>query len=187
MLQEQLAKKIPLWQEDLKQVLDQNGDKVISNVTASQAAKGMRGVKGLICDTSTVSADEGLIIRGHSILNITNILPEEVFYLLLTGDLPNHEQLSDLQNQLIEHRVVPDYVWKVLDAMPENSHPMTMLSIAIQTMRIESVFVEKFNEGTPKKDYWKWVLEDGLTLIGALPTIAAAIYRKHKNIKYAQR
>ena len=183
MLQEQLAKKIPLWQEDLKQVLDQNGDKVISNVTASQAAKGMRGVKGLICDTSTVSADEGLIIRGHSILNITNILPEEVFYLLLTGDLPNHEQLSDLQNQLIEHRVVPDYVWKVLDAMPENSHPMTMLSIAIQTMRIESVFVEKFNEGTPKKDYWKWVLEDGLTLIGALPTIAAAIYRKHKNIK----
>jgi len=182
MLQEQLIKKIPIWQDDLKRVLDKNGDQVISNVTVSQAIKGMRGVKSLICDTSAVSADKGLIIRGHPILDITNILPEEVFYLLLIGDLPNQDQLSDLQNQLNEYRVVPDYVWKILDAMPEGSHPMTMLSIAIQSMRIDSIFVEKFNEGTPKKDYWKWVLEDGLKLIGSLPSIAAAIYRKQKNI-----
>ena len=73
MLQETLAEKIPIWQNDLKKVLDQNGDKVISSVTVSQAIKGMRGVKSLICDTSTVSADKGLIIRGHSILDITNI------------------------------------------------------------------------------------------------------------------
>tara|TARA_B100001142_G_scaffold328050_1_gene387174 strand:- start:538 stop:1800 length:1263 start_codon:yes stop_codon:yes gene_type:complete len=182
MLQEKLAEKIPAWQDDLKQILDQNGDNVISSVTVSQAIKGMRGVKSLICDTSSVSADKGLIIRGHSILDITNILPEEVFYLLLTGDLPNQDQLFDLQNQLNEHRAVPDYVWNVLDAMPENSHPMTMLSIAIQSMRVESIFVEKFNEGTPKKDYWKWVLEDGLRLIGVLPSIAAAIYRKQKQL-----
>ena len=182
MLQETLAEKIPIWQNDLKQVLDQNGDKVISSVTVSQAIKGMRGVKSLICDTSTVSADKGLIIRGHSILDITNILPEEAFYLLLTGDLPNKNQLSDLQNQLKEYRTVPDYVWNVLDSMPEKSHPMTMLSIAIQSMRVESIFVEKFNEGTPKEDYWKWVLEDGLKLIGVLPTIAAAIYRKQKKL-----
>ena len=182
MLQETLAEKIPIWQNDLKQVLDQNGDKVISSVTVSQAIKGMRGVKSLICDTSTVSADKGLIIRGHSILDITNILPEEAFYLLLTGDFPNKNQLSDLQNQLKEYRTVPDYVWNVLDSMPEKSHPMTMLSIAIQSMRVESIFVEKFNEGTPKKDYWKWVLEDGLKLIGVLPTIAAAIYRKQKKL-----
>ena len=123
-----------------------------------------------------------MIIRGHSILDITNILPEEAFYLLLTGDLPNKNQLSDLQNQLKEYRTVPDYVWNVLDSMPEKSHPMTMLSIAIQSMRVESIFVEKFNEGTPKKDYWKWVLEDGLKLIGVLPTIAAAIYRKQKKL-----
>ena len=71
MLQEQLTKKIPLWQEDLKQVLEENGEKVISNVTISQAVKGMRGVRSLICDTSAVSADKGLIIRGHSILDIT--------------------------------------------------------------------------------------------------------------------
>ena len=178
MLQETLSKKIPTWQEDLKKILDENGTKVISEVTIAQAAKGMRGVKSMICDTSAVSADEGLIIRGYPILQITNKLPEEVFYLLLTGDLPDQLQLSDLQNQLRAHQNVPDYVWRVLDAMPENSHPMTMLSVAIQSMRVESLFVEKFNKGTPKNEYWKWILDDGIKLIGALPSIAAFIYRK---------
>ena len=178
MLQETLSKKIPAWQEDLKKILDENGAKVISEVTIAQAAKGMRGVKSMICDTSAVSADEGLIIRGYPILQITNKLPEEVFYLLLTGDLPDQLQLSDLQNQLRAHQNVPDYVWRVLDAMPENSHPMTMLSVAIQSMRVESLFVEKFNKGTSKNEYWKWILDDGIKLIGALPSIAAFIYRK---------
>ena len=178
MLQETLSKKIPTWQEDLKKLLEENGAKVISEVTVAQAAKGMRGVKSMICDTSAVSADEGLIIRGHPILQIIDKLPEEVFYLLLTGDLPDQLQLSDLQNQLRAHQNVPDYVWEVLDAMPENSHPMTMLSVAIQSMRVESLFVEKFNKGTPKNEYWKWILDDGIKLIGALPSIAAFIYRK---------
>tara|TARA_B100001250_G_scaffold236016_1_gene202748 strand:+ start:7359 stop:8621 length:1263 start_codon:yes stop_codon:yes gene_type:complete len=181
MLQQILLEKIPSWQEDLRKILDENGDSVISEVTVAQAIKGMRGVKGLVCDTSAVSADKGLIIRGHPVMDITHILPEEVFYLLLTGDLPSQEQLVDLQNQLIAHQDVPEYVWKVIDAMPENSHPMTMLSIAIQSMRVDSLFVEKFNEGTPKDDYWKWILEDGIKLIGALPSIAAAIYRKRIN------
>ena len=178
MLQETLSKKIPTWQEDLKKILDESGTKVISEVTVAQAAKGMRGVKSMICDTSAVSADKGLIIRDHPILEIIDKLPEEVFYLLLTGDLPDQLQLSDLQNQLRVHQNVPDYVWRVLDAMPENSHPMTMLSIAIQTMRVESLFVEKFNKGTTKNEYWKWILDDGIKLIGALPSIAAFIYRK---------
>ena len=178
MLQETLSKKIPTWQEDLKKILDENGTKVISEVTIAQAAKGMRGVKSMICDTSAVSADEGLIIRGYPILQIIDKLPEEVFYLLLTGDLPDQLQLSDLQNQLRAHQNVPDYVWEVLDAMPETSHPMTMLSVAIQSMRVESLFVEKFNKGTPKNEYWKWILDDGIKLIGALPSIAAFIYRK---------
>ena len=178
MLQETLSKKIPTWQEDLKKILDENGTKVISEVTIAQAAKGMRGVKSMICDTSAVSADEGLIIRGYPILQIIDKLPEEVFYLLLTGDLPDQLQLSDLQNQLRAHQNVPDYVWRVLDAMPENSHPMTMLSVAIQSMRVESLFVEKFNKGTSKNEYWKWILDDGIKLIGALPSIAAFIYRK---------
>ena len=141
----------------------------------------MRGVKGLICETSAVSADKGLIIRGHPLLDITHILPEEVFYLLLTGDLPNQTAKEDIQNQLRAHQNVPEYVWEVLSSLPDNSHPMTMLSIAIQSMQVDSKFVKKYDEGTPKKDYWKWTLDDGIRLIGALPGIAAGIYRMRFN------
>ena len=177
MLQNTLSEKIPNWQESLKNILSEKGKKVISEVTVEQAVKGMRGVKSLICDTSSVSAEKGLIIRDHPILDITHILPEEVLHLLLTGDLPSDDQLADLQNQLKLHQDPPDYIWKVLEAMPADSHPMTMLSVAIQSMRVDSLFVEKFNKGTVKSDYWKWILDDGIKLIGVLPSIAAGIYR----------
>ena len=177
MLQKTLSEKILIWQDTLKNILNESGSKVISEVTVEQAVKGMRGVKSLICDTSSVSADKGLMIRNYPILDITHIIPEQALHLLMTGDLPNDEQLLDLQNQLKAHQNPPDYVWKVLEAMPSDSHPMTMLSVAIQSMRIDSLFVEKFNKGTVKSDYWKWILDDGIKLIAVLPSIAAGIYR----------
>jgi citrate synthase len=114
-------------------------------------------------------------------LDITHISPEEVFYLLLTGDLPDHGQLSDLQDQLKTHQNVPDYVWKILEAMPENSHPMTMLTVAIQSMQVDSFFASKYDEGIPKTDYWKWTLEDGIRLVAKVTGIAAWIYRHRFN------
>ncbi|HCI16721.1 MAG TPA: citrate (Si)-synthase, partial [Candidatus Marinimicrobia bacterium] len=141
----------------------------------------MRGIKGLTCETSAVSADKGLIIRGYPLLDITHISPEEVFYLLLTGDLPNDDQLSDLQAQLRSHQNIPDYIWKILEAMPKDSHPMTMLTVAIQSMQVDSLFASKYDEGIPKSDYWKWTLEDGIRLVAKVTGIAAGIYRLRFN------
>ena len=181
MLQKVLSEKISHWQDEIASLLKENGESKISDVSINQAYGGMRGIKGLICETSAVSADKGLIIRGHPLLDITHILPEEAFYLLLTGDLPNQTAKEDIQNQLRAHQNVPEYVWGVLSSLPDNSHPMTMLSIAIQSMQVDSKFVKKYDEGTPKKDYWKWTLDDGIRLIGALPGIAAGIYRMRFN------
>ena len=181
MLQKVLSEKIISWQSEIHSILKDSGGTKISDVSISQAYGGMRGVKGLICETSAVSADEGLIIRGNKLLDITHILPEQVFYLLLTGDLPDQDATDDIQNQFLKHQNVPEYIWDVLSAMPKNSHPMTMLSTAIQSMQVESMFVKKYDQGMPKTDYWKWTLEDGIRLIGALPGIAAGIYRMRFN------
>ncbi len=181
MLQDTLAKKIPDWQHEIKSVLTDKGDSVISEVTVAQAYGGMRGIKGLTCETSAVSADDGLIIRGYPLLDITHISPEEVFYLLLTGDLPNEAAVNDIQDQFRAHQDVPQYIWDLLEAMPDNSHPMTMLTTAIQAMQVDSQFVKHYDEGMPKSDYWKWTLEDGIGLLGALPGIAAGIYRMRFN------
>ncbi len=172
-----LKKKIPDWRYEVKQLVEDKGQDVISSVTISQAYGGMRGVKGLVCDTSAVSPDSGLIIRGYPLLDITHILPEEVFYLLLTGELPDNKGLKDLQKQLVEHGEVPEYVWDILNAMPKDSHPMAMFNTAILSMERESVFRKLYDEGLAKQDYWKAILDDGIRLVGKLPNIAAGIYR----------
>ena len=95
--------------------------------------------------------------------------------------MPDAEALADIRNQLRENQDVPSYVWRILEAMPENSHPMTMLTTAIQSMQVDSLFVSKYDEGIPKTDYWKWTLEDGIRLVAKLTGIAAGIYRMRFN------
>ena len=176
-LLETLNKKIPDWRNEAQQLLKEKGDKVVSNVTVAQAYGGMRGVKGLVCDTSAVSPDSGLIIRGRPLLEITDILPEEVFYLLLTGDIPDEGALKDLQTQLSTHAEVPQYVWDVLRAMPKDSHPMVMFDTAILVMEKESAFRKQYDQGIQKQDYWKAILEDAIQLVAKLPAVGAGVYR----------
>ena len=95
-----LENKIPDWRYNYKKLFDQKGNVVIGDVTIGKALSGMRGIKGLACDTSYVTADEGLHIRGSHILDLVHILPEEVLHLLLTGDIPNKAMLADLQSDL---------------------------------------------------------------------------------------
>ena len=181
MLHKILSEKIPIWQDEIRSVIQEKGNQKVGDVIVSQLYGGMRGIKGLTCETSAVSADKGLIIRGYPLLDITHISPEEVFYLLLTGDLPNDDQLSDLQAQLRSHQNIPDYIWKILEAMPKDSHRMTMLTVAIQSMQVDSLFASKYDEGIPKSDYWKWTLEDGIRLVAKVTGIAAGIYRLRFN------
>ena len=172
-----LEEKIPVWRDDARSLLKNNGSSVISEVTLTQAYGGMRGVKGLVCDTSSVSPDTGLIIRGKPLLDIIDILPEQVLFLLLADEMPDEDALADLQSQLSEYAAVPDYIWTILNSMPEDSHPMAMFNTAILAMEKESVFRKNYDKGLKKDDFWKPTLEDGLKLIAKLPAIGAGIYR----------
>lgn len=177
-LKDKLAQQIPGLREQLKRLLKEYGERKISEVTLAQAYGGMRGIKGMICDTSVVEADKGLIIRSIPILDLTSKLPEEIFWLLLTGELPNVDELKSLQGEFAEHRQVPHYVWQVLETMPDDSHPMAMLSTAIMVMQRESLFAWRFHE-LSKTEYWEAVLVDAVQLLARLPAIAAGIYRLH--------
>ncbi|MBI1983808.1 MAG: citrate (Si)-synthase, partial [Acidobacteria bacterium] len=126
-----------------------------------------------------VDPDKGLVIRGNPIGQIANRLPEEIFYLLLTGELPDTETLRELQGDLNQRAEVPSYVWDVLKAMPADSHPMAMFSTAVLVMERDSVFRGRYAEGMRKEEYWEAALEDSLDLIAKLPNIAAGIYRIH--------
>tara|TARA_Y100000389_G_scaffold158171_1_gene159521 strand:+ start:2137 stop:3402 length:1266 start_codon:yes stop_codon:yes gene_type:complete len=176
-LKENLAKNIPDWRYNYRQLLDEKGDTVTSTVTIEKAFSGMRGIKGMICDTSSVTADAGLHVRGRHILDLVDIKPEEVLYLMLVGEIPNKEELEDLQRSLHDRSEVPEYVWNVLNSMPKDSHPMAMFNTAILSMQKESKFAQAYDLVVSKNDYWETTLDDGLNIIAKLPAIAAAIYR----------
>ena len=181
LLKQELRKQIPRVQNEIKQLIIDKGDEKISDVTVAQAFSGLRGIKAFVCDTSSVSADKGLIIRGIPLLEITHILPEEVFFLLLTGRLPNKDELAGLKNDFSSHLEVPDYVWKVLSEMPDDAHPMTLFNTGILAMQNESVFRKKYDDGMPKTEFWEAILEDGIRLLAKLPTLGAGIYRMRFN------
>ncbi len=176
-LKNKLAEKIPALREELKNIVSEHAEKVISEVTIKQLFGGMRGVKGLICDTSLVDPQKGLIIRGRPIIELADKLPEEILFLLMTDELPTQEELKDLEGEFGKRSDVPTYVWDVLKAMPEDSHPMAMLDTAVLVMQKESVFAARYQEGMSKEEYWEPILEDFLNLIARLPSIAAYIYR----------
>jgi citrate synthase len=176
-LKETLAKKVPALRDEIKAFVKEHGDKVVSDVTVKQAYGGMRGVKALVCDTSVVPPDKGLIIRGTPIGEMKDKLPEAVFYLLVTGEMPSDEDVKTLSKDLKSRAAVPDYVWKVLEQMPKDSHPMAMFSLGILAMEKESVYRKKYDEGMKKSEYWEPTLEDCLNCIAKLPTLAAGIYR----------
>ncbi|MAQ72473.1 MAG: type I citrate synthase [Candidatus Marinimicrobia bacterium] len=180
-LKQNLAKKIPDWRYNYRQLLDEKGDHVTSTVTIEKAFSGMRGVKGIICDTSSVTADAGLHVRGHHILDLIHIKPEEVLYLMLIDELPDKKSLKALQQDLQARSEVPDYVWDVLNSMPKDSHPMAMFNTAILCMQKESKFAKAYELVVSKSDYWESTLDDGLNIIAKLPAIAAAVYRLRFN------
>ena len=177
MLKDKLAAKIPGWRDEIKSLLAAKGETVISQVTMAQAYGGMRGVKGMVCDTSEVPPDRGLLIRDTPIGELTDKLPEEIFWLLCTGDLPTAAELKDLQKEYAENGDVPQYVWDVLEAMPKDSHPMVMFDTGILVMERESEFRRRYTEGMTKMDYWEPTLTDSINLLAKLPALAAGVYR----------
>ena len=176
-LKDKLAEKIPGWREEIKNLIDEHGDRVISQVTVAQAYRGQRAVKCLVCDTSIVDPEKGVTIRGYPIGDLTDRAPAEIFYLLCTGELPDEEAHESLQQTLSARSEVPAYVWKVLYALPGDTHPMEMLNAAILILERESIFRHRYTKGMKKQDYWEPVLEDSLRLIAKLPSIAAGVYR----------
>ncbi len=184
--------KADLVSAEIKQMLKEHGNKVIGEVTLSQIYQGMRGMTGLVTETSLLDANEGIRFRGYSIPELkdklpkakggSEPLPEALFHLMLLGELPNREEADIITATLQRRSHVPNYVFDTIEALPINSHPMTMFVVGIMALQNGSHFAKAYAEGMNKKDYWDATFDDSLDLIARLPRIAAYIYRrKYKN------
>jgi citrate synthase len=185
------AKAIPMAAE-IKAMIKEHGDKKIGEYTMAQVYQGMKGMLGMVTETSKLDAEEGIRFRGYSIPELreklpkapggTEPLPEGIFYLMLVGELPTEEDVRSLSNEWARRSIVPRHVFDTLDSLPLSTHPMTQFSIGVMAMQTESLFAAGYKKGINKKDYWDYAYEDSMNLIARLPRIAAYIYRrKYKN------
>jgi len=167
----------------------EKGNKVIGEVTVNMALGGMRGIKGMVSETSLLDEMEGIRYRGYTLQECmeklpkahasSNVgLPEASFWLLLTNEMPTDAEVKALNEELQRRATIPEGVLKLIDSLPKDMHAMTQLSMALLALQPGSAFGKAYREGTMKKtDYWTANLEDALTLVAQIPIVAARIFR----------
>lgn len=117
---------------------------------------GMRGIKGLVCETSVLDADEGIRFRGLSIPECQKVLPkapngaeplpEGLFWLLLTGEVPTQQQVQGLSAEWAERAALPQHVVTMLNNMPSTLHPMSQLACAVTALNHDSKFAKAYSD-----------------------------------------
>src|SRR3972149_1412407 len=100
-----IAKAKPMAAE-VKALIKEHGDKKLGEYTVAQVYQGMKGMIGLVTETSKLDPEEGIRFKGYTIPELraklpkapkgTEPLPEGIFYLMLTGDLPNYDEVHDV-------------------------------------------------------------------------------------------
>ena len=101
----------------------------------------------------------------------------EISYLLLNGDRPNQEELSDWTENITMRTMLNESIKKVIDAFHYDAHPMGIL---VSTLGVLSTFYPKakeiFDEESRTRQIWR--------LIAKMPTIAAYAYRHQRGLPY---
>ncbi len=173
----------------VRKLAKKHGDVVTQEVTMGQVLTGMKGVVSLLTCTSKLDPEEGIRFRGYSLPELQELLPkmheggeplpEAIFYLMLTGELPSESDAKYISEQwALRARDIPSHVFDVINALPKDAHPMIQFNSAILAMSTESKFRKAYLTGMNKKDYWDPTYEGVMDLISRLPRIAAYIYRR---------
>ncbi len=94
-LKDKFAGLIQPMRDEIRAFIKEHGDKQVSTVNVKQVYGGMRGVRAMVCDTSNVPPDKGLVIRGIPLNKLFETWPEDIFWLLCTGELPSDDERKD--------------------------------------------------------------------------------------------
>jgi len=129
-----------------------------------------------------LDGEQGILrYRGYSIEELAEKADFlEVVFLLIFGELPNEEQLSNFKKDIIAQSFVNEDMKKVIDGFPSSAHPMGMLSSltsALIAFNPKSVNVDS------EEDMYKAIVK----LLAKFPTLAAWTLRKKVAMPLRQR
>ncbi len=174
--------------KEVKDLLKEHGGKKVDDVALDQVYGGMRDITSMLWEPSLLDAEEGIRFRGYSIPELREQLPrapngqeplpEGLFWLMLVGEIPTAEEVKWLTESWVRRTNVPEHVFRTIDALPVDAHPMTQFSVGILAMQNTSVFAQRYTTGMNKSEYWDATYEDTMNLVARLPRIAAYIFRR---------
>jgi citrate synthase len=156
-----------------------DGDSVI-DFSKLNASTGLNSYDiGFVNTASTKSAityidgDAGILrYRGYPIEQLAGSKSFiETAYLLIYGQLPNAQELSDWDERLRRHTLIHEDLKNIFHSMPQSAHPMSVLSAGVSAL--STFYQDSLN---PHDDYQ--VELSTVRLLAKLPTLVAY---SHKN------
>jgi citrate synthase len=105
-------------------------------MSAAQEIQYHKGLEGVIAAESRICKIDGekgaLYYLGYPIDKLVEVADyEEVTCLLLNGDLPTREQLTDFRRRMREGRPLKEPILAMIRNFPRDSHPMELLQSVI--------------------------------------------------------
>ncbi|MCH2214462.1 MAG: citrate synthase [Flavobacteriales bacterium] len=102
----------------------------------------------------------------------------EVAYLLLNGELPNHEQKQQFETDVTRHTLIPEDMKQFYEAFPSHAHAMGILSSMVSSL--STFYPDSQIPNRAKEDVQLTITR----LIAKLPTLAALAYKSNMNLPY---
>lgn len=135
------------------------------------------GYKNTGATTSSITfldGEQGILkYRGYPIEQLAEKSSFiEVAYLLIYGELPTQEQLTDFQFQISRHTLVHEDMKKFFDGFPSKSHPMGQLSSLVCSL--SAFYPESLKPNQTTEELNLSIIK----MLGKMATIVSWIYKK---------
>ena len=147
------------------------------------------GLEGVIATQSSISDINGekgiLSYRGYSIEELAEKSTfEETAFLLLTGELPNSEELSKFTQQINSRRDLPSGLIELMKNFPKDSNPMDVLQSSVSSLGAFYPIIFDAEELKAKKYTKDYYIEVSAGILGSIGSIVAAWNRIKSNKEY---
>ncbi|MEM7509353.1 MAG: citrate synthase [Bacteroidota bacterium] len=141
------------------------------------------GFKNTGSTTSAITFIDGengvLLHRGYPIEQLAEQADfPEVIYMLLHGELPTATELDAFNKELAAHTGIPSGIKDVLNALPDDTHPMGMLTVALASL--SGFFGENLDSWSDEEIRHKTIFR----LLANIPVLAAYIFRRSQGMPY---
>ena len=173
-------------QKEVMAFRKEHASTVIGEVDVSQIIGGMRGIPGMLYETSKLDPAEGISYRGTKLVDIVKNapktvpggepIPEGVLWLLLTGELPTDSEIAGFKEELFIRGELSAEEETMIRSFPRDMHAMTQFSMGVMACQPKSHFMAAYHSGVHKSKYWESTLEDCLDLCAKVSRIAAIVF-----------